>query len=183
MTTRVIALDLRRHYLTRKRPASFIDRSPGPRSRSRLSINHRHSSPSRRYSSFYQALALDTPAICCNGTYLYDYHAKTVWKRSPMPVIKALQLVEMLNERRIHGLMYVDDAMVYEHPTGHVIRTSNWARTLRPEQRPTFTQVASLAETARRVNAVWKFALTHDDLPQLPDILVSMSNMNWDWSV
>ncbi len=57
--------------------------------------------------------------------------------------------------------------MVYEHPTGHVIRTSNWAQTLPPEQRPTFTQVASLAETAQQVNAVWKFALTHDDLPQL----------------
>jgi phosphoglycolate phosphatase-like HAD superfamily hydrolase len=28
---------------------------------------------------FYQALALDTPAICCNGTYLYDYHAKRFW--------------------------------------------------------------------------------------------------------
>ena len=116
---------------------------------------------------FYQALALDTPAICCNGTYLYDYHAKTVLEADPMPVNKALQLIEMLNEHHIHGLMYVDDAMVYEHPTGHVIRTSNWAQTLPPEQRPTFTQVASLAETAQQVNAVWKFALTHDDLPQL----------------
>lgn len=25
---------------------------------------------------FYQALDLDTPAICCNGTYLYDYLGK-----------------------------------------------------------------------------------------------------------
>lgn len=99
-----------------------------------------------------------------------------------MPVNKALQLIEMLNEHHIHGLMYVDDAMVYEHPTGHVIRTSNWAQTLPPEQRPTFTQVASLAETAQQVNAVWKFALTHDDLPQLQNF-ASMSNMNWDWSV
>lgn len=48
-----------------------------------------------------------------------------------MPVNKALQLIEMLNEHHIHGLMYVDDAMVYEHPTGHVIRTSNWAQTCR----------------------------------------------------
>lgn len=56
----------------------------------------------------------------------------------PNAVNKALQLIEMLNEHHIHGLMYVDDAMVYEHPTGHVIRTSNWAQTLPPEQRPTF---------------------------------------------
>lgn len=25
---------------------------------------------------FYQTLQLDTPAICCNGTYLYDYPGK-----------------------------------------------------------------------------------------------------------
>ncbi len=37
-------------------------------------------------------------------------------------------------------------------------------------------------ETAQQVNAVWKFALTHDDLRNC-SILVSMSNMNWDWSV
>ncbi|STP21148.1 Phosphotransferase [Escherichia coli] len=41
-------------------------------------------------------------------------------------------------KHHIHGLMYVDDAMVYEHPTGHVIRTSNWAQTLPPEQRSDF---------------------------------------------
>lgn len=45
---------------------------------------------------------------------------KTVLEADPMPVNKALQLIEMLNEHHIHGLMYVDDAMVYEHPTGHV---------------------------------------------------------------
>ena len=99
-----------------------------------------------------------------------------------MPVNKALQLIEMLNEHHIHSMMYVDNAIVYRHPTGRVVRTSNWAQTLPPEQRPTFTQVASLAETAQQVNAVWKFALTHDDLPQLQHF-GSMSNVNWDWSV
>lgn len=82
-----------------------------------------------------------------------------------MPVDKALQLIDLLDEHQIHGLMYVDDAMLYEHPTGHVVRTSRWAQTLPPEQRPTFTQVSSLAQAARDVNAVWKFALTDEDIP------------------
>ncbi len=84
-----------------------------------------------------------------------------------MPVDKALQLIDLLDEHQIHGLMYVDDAMLYEHPTGHVVRTSRWAQTLPPEQRPTFTQVSSLAQAARDVNAVWKFALTDEDIPRL----------------
>ena len=168
MTTRVIALDLDGTLLTPKK--TLLPSSIEALARAReagyqlIIVTGRHHVA---IHPFYQALALDTPAICCNGTYLYDYHAKTVLEADPMPVNKALQLIEMLNEHHIHGLMYVDDAMVYEHPTGHVIRTSNWAQTLPPEQRPTFTQVASLAETAQQVNAVWKFALTHDDLPQL----------------
>ena len=116
---------------------------------------------------FYQALELDTPAICCNGTYLYDYQAKKVLESDPLPVDQALQLIEMLDEHQIHGLMYVDEAMLYERHTGHVVRTANWAQTLPPEQRPTFTQVPSLAQAAHDVNAVWKFALTDEDIPKL----------------
>lgn len=57
--------------------------------------------------------------------------------------------------------------MLYERPTGHVIRTANWAQTLPPEQRPVFTQVPSLAQAAREVNAVWKFALTDENITRL----------------
>ncbi|VEB61921.1 Putative phosphatase [Salmonella enterica subsp. enterica] len=68
-----------------------------------------------------------------------------------MPVDKALQLIDLLDEHQIHGLMYVDDAMLYEHPTGHVVRTSRWAQTLPPEQRPDlYTGLFVSAGGARR---------------------------------
>ncbi len=60
--------------------------------------------------------------------------------------------------------MYADDAMLYEHPTGHVVP---------PRRRPAagatsdLTQVSSLAQAARDVNAVWKFALLAEDIPVL----------------
>jgi hypothetical protein len=57
-----------------------------------------------------------------------------------MPVAQAVSLTAMLAEQQIHGLMYVDDAMLYEQPTGHVIRTRNWAQSLPEEQRPVFTR-------------------------------------------
>ena len=57
--------------------------------------------------------------------------------------------------------------MLYEQPTGHVIRTASWAQSLPVEQRPVFTQVDSLAQAAREVNAVWKFALTDEDTAKL----------------
>jgi Cof subfamily protein (haloacid dehalogenase superfamily) len=63
--------------------------------------------------------------------------------------------------------MYVDNAMVYERPTGHVVRTSNWALSLPEAQRPVFTQVSSLRQAAQDVEAIWKFALTDEDTTKL----------------
>ncbi|MCW8350313.1 pyridoxal phosphatase [Citrobacter portucalensis] len=168
MTARVIALDLDGTLLTPKK--TLLPSSLEALSRAReagyqlIIVTGRHHVA---IHPFYQALALDTPAICCNGTYLYDYQAKKVLESDPLPVAQALQLIEMLDEHQIHGLMYVDEAMLYERPTGHVVRTANWAQTLPPEQRPTFTQVPSLAQAAHDVNAVWKFALTDEDIPKL----------------
>lgn len=168
MTSRVIALDLDGTLLTPTK--TLLPSSLQALARAReagftpLIVTGRHHVA---IHPFYQALALDTPAICCNGTYLYDYQAKKVLESDPLPVDQALQLIDMLNEHKVHALMYVDDAMVYETPTGHVLRTMNWAQSLPPEQRPVFTQVNSLAQTAREVNAVWKFALTDEDSAKL----------------
>lgn len=80
---------------------------------------------------------------------MYDYKAKKVLESDPLPVPQALQLIDLLDEHAIHGLMYVDNAMVYERPTGHVTRTNNWALSLPEVQRPVFTQVSSLRQAAR----------------------------------
>lgn len=168
MTSRVIALDLDGTLLTPKK--TLLPSSLEALSRAKAAGHHIIIVTGRHHVAihpFYQALALDTPAICCNGTYLYDYHAKKVLAADPLPVSQALQLIPLLHEHNIHGLMYVDDAMVYEKPTGHVERTSNWAQALPPEQRPVFRQVASLTDTAQEVGAIWKFALTDEDTEKL----------------
>ena len=77
MTTRVIALDLDGTLLTPKK--TLLPSSIEALARAReagyqlIIVTGRHHVA---IHPFYQALALDTPAICCNGTYLYDYHAK-----------------------------------------------------------------------------------------------------------
>jgi len=168
MTPRVIALDLDGTLLT---PAkTLLPASLNALARAKeagflpVIVTGRHHVA---IHPFYQALALDTPAICCNGTYSYDYHAKKVIESDPLPVDQALQLIELLNEHNVHALMYVDEAMVYEQPTGHVLRTRDWSLRLPVAQRPTFTQVDSLAQAATEVNAIWKFALTDEDSAKL----------------
>ncbi|WP_312952403.1 pyridoxal phosphatase [Superficieibacter sp.] len=187
MTTRVIALDLDGTLLTPQK--TFLPSSLEALMRAKeagyklIIVTGRHHVA---IHPFYQALALDTPAICCNGTYLYDYQAKKVLEADPMPVAKAVQLIEMLNDYDIHGLMYVDDAMLYERPTGHVIRMSQWAQTLPEAQRPVFHQVASLTQAAHDVNCVWKFALTDENIGKLQDFALNVGETlqlecEWSW--
>ena len=168
MSYRVIALDLDGTLLT---PAkTILPQSVEALKKAREAGIHVAIVTGRHHCAihpFYQALELDTPAICCNGTYLYDHHAKKVLAADPLDTQLALQVIEMLDQQRIHGLLYVDDAMLYQTPTGHVTRTLNWAESLPPHQRPVFRQVPDLAQAARDADSIWKFALSHPNIPEL----------------
>lgn len=138
---------------------------------------------------FYQALQLDTPAICCNGTYLYDYQAQQVLASDPVRPEQAEQLISLLEKHQIEGLMYVDNAMLYpahsEKIQGHVARTTTWAQSLPEAQRPVFKDVHSLRQSANEVDNIWKFALIDSDLPKLrqfTDHVESTLGLTCEWS-
>ena len=138
---------------------------------------------------FYQVLALDTPAICCNGTYLYDYHARQVLASNPVYKEQAEQLITLLETHQIEGLMYVDDAMLYpanaEKILGHLSRTRAWASTLPEAQRPIFKEVNSLRDSANNADNIWKFALIDSDLPKLRQFthqVESRLGLSGEWS-
>lgn len=168
MTSRVIALDLDGTLLTPNKtilPASLEALARAKEAGYQiLIVTGRHHVA---IHPFYQALALDTPAICCNGTYLYDYQAKKVLEADPLSTAQALPLIDMLNEHGVHGLMYVDNAMVYEQETGHITRGIEWGLTLPEAQRPVFQQVESFAKAAHEVDTIWKFALTDENSDRL----------------
>ncbi|CND97858.1 pyridoxal phosphatase [Yersinia nurmii] len=135
---------------------------------------------------FYQALALDTPAICCNGTYLYDYQAKQVLASDPLSAQQAVQVIQLLDHAEIHGLMYVDDAMLYQHLNGHVSRSINWAGNLPEHQRPTIVHVDSLHDAAHSVSSIWKFATSHADTNKLQAFATMVEDelglaCEWSW--
>lgn len=116
---------------------------------------------------FYQALQLDTPVICCNGTYLYDYQQDKVLACDPLPKSQVKQALNMLSQSDIYGLMYVDNAMLYQEPSGHVIRSLAWAETLPAAQRPTLLQVDCLTQAVDQAQTIWKLATTHVDTATL----------------
>lgn len=168
MNYQVIALDLDGTLLTPEKkilPESLVALQNARKSGAKVVIvTGRHHVA---IHPFYQALALDTPAICCNGALLYDYNEKRVISADPLQPDQATQLVDLLERYDVHSLMYADDAMFYKEPTGHIIRTENWAKSLPESQRPVFKQVSSLREAANEVAGIWKFALTDTDTVKL----------------
>lgn len=135
---------------------------------------------------FYQALEIDTPAICCNGTYLYDFQQKKVLAADPLPKEQARLVLQMLKQSGIHGLMYVDDAMLYQDTSGHITRSLAWAETLPPAQRPTLLHVNSLVQAVDEVQSIWKFATSHDDIPALRNFAETVEKelglaCEWSW--
>jgi len=138
---------------------------------------------------FYQALELDTPAICCNGTYLYDYHGQQVLASDPVRPDQADKLISLLETHQIEGLMYVDNAMLYpsnsQRIQAHVDRTEAWAQSLPAAHRPVFKNVSSLRQSATEVDSIWKFALIDSDLPKLrqfTDTVESSLGLTCEWS-
>ncbi|MCV9877993.1 pyridoxal phosphatase [Brenneria izbisi] len=187
MTYRVIALDLDGTLLTQQKkilPESLtalaLARQQGIKV---VIVTGRHHSA---IHPFYQALQLDTPAICCNGTYVYDYLTGKTSHANPLSVDQAKSVLNMLQTFDIHGLMYADDAMYYQYPTGHVIRTQAWASTLPALQRPSFQQVADLMRQTDESVAIWKFATSHADIPTLNDFAGAVETQlglacEWSW--
>ncbi|MBK5013542.1 pyridoxal phosphatase [Pantoea vagans] len=187
MSYRVIALDLDGTLLT---PAkTILPQSIDALNQARQAGVHVAIVTGRHHCAihpFYQALQLDTPAICCNGTYLYDYQAKQVLASDPLDPQLALQVIERLDQQQIHGLLYVDDAMLYQTPTGHVMRTLKWAESLPEHQRPLFRQVPDLAQAARDAGSIWKFALSHDNHQELQQFATAVEAelglaCEWSW--
>lgn len=112
---------------------------------------------------FYQALDLDTPAICCNGTYAYHYQNQRVLSGSPLSKEQALHLAKRLREHPIRSLLYVDGAMQYERHDEAIGRWQAWASRLPEHQRPVIEQVESYEAAIERADNVWKFATVCDD--------------------
>lgn len=168
MTYRIIALDLdgtlldkQKKILPESLEALALAQQQGIKV---LIVTGRHHSA---IHPFYQALKLDTPAICCNGSYWYDFQTQQALQANPLHAEQAKSVLTLLDQYAIHGLMYADDAMLYREPTGHVTRTQAWGETLPPHQRPVFLQVESLFAAADAAHNIWKFALSHSDTPAL----------------
>ncbi|WP_140918010.1 pyridoxal phosphatase [Limnobaculum xujianqingii] len=122
---------------------------------------------------FYQALQLDTPAICCNGTYTYHYQKQQVLSGTPLTKSQATRVAQLLRNHPIQSLMYIDNAMTFEQKDDSIDRWYAWAARLPENQRPNMLHVDKFETAIDQANNVWKFATSSDD----EDALNHFSNL------
>lgn len=116
---------------------------------------------------FYQALQLDTPAICCNGTYTYNYQQRRVLSGNPLTKSQAIRVTELLRNHPIQSLMYIDDAMAFEHQDDSISRWLAWSAGLPENQRPNMVHVDKFETAIDKADNVWKFATSSEDMDAL----------------
>jgi len=137
------------------------------------------------YPYHYQ-LQLSTPAICCNGTYAYDFHARRAVASNPLTQAQALRILAKIRAHNIRGIMYVDNAMVYETADVHIERMHKWAMSLPEHVRPAITQVASFELLGETAESIWKFlAIKQDDEESFQAFLAEIEaepELTFEWS-
>lgn len=116
---------------------------------------------------FYQALQLDTPAICCNGTYTYHYQKQQVLSGSPLTKPQATRVAQLLRGHPIQSLMYIDNAMTFENKDDSIDRWYAWAARLPENQRPNILHVDKFETAINEAQNVWKFATSSEDIDVL----------------
>jgi Cof subfamily protein (haloacid dehalogenase superfamily) len=123
-------------------------------------VTGRHHVATRPY---HVELGLGSPAICCNGTYVYDFAGARVVIGAPMSKPQARDVLELCRRHDVHCLLYVENAMTFEVANAHVQRLCNWGDGLSPDVRPDIHRVDSFENTIETASHVWKFVVAHDD--------------------
>ena len=168
MPFRMIALDLDGTLLDpegRIRPSTAAALRSAKRSGLEVVlVTGRHHSVTRPY---FEELGLSGPAICCNGTYVYDFPSGRVVSGAPFGHDDARQVIASCRRHGVDMLMYLDDVMLYEVLTPHLQKLGAWIDGLTTRPRPKLRQVASMEAVLDGAPNVWKFVVTHADAGRL----------------
>lgn len=135
---------------------------------------------------YHHQLQLDTPAICCNGTYAYDFHARRAIASNPLSKAQAQRILQKIRTYNIRGLMYVDNAMAYETVDAHIEHMHRWAHSLPEPVRPALIQVESFERLGEEAQSIWKFlVLKQEEDAGFHAFLAEVeadAGLNFEWS-
>lgn len=136
---------------------------------------------------YYHQLQLDTPVICCNGTYLYDFNKHVYFDAHPLSKKQATLLLSLVNQYKIHTLLYTDQYMTYEVLDDHLEGFFKWVDSLPADLQPEVVKVDNFIDVIANSKEIFKFATSSHDIPALKAFSKAVEQegifeCEWSWS-
>lgn len=145
-------------------------------------VTGRHHTAVRPY---YAELGLDTPVVCCNGTYVYDFQNEKVVIGNPLPPQVASQLINNAQAQGIHTAVYFQDAMTYETLNIHFEKFQKWVASCPESVRPNVYQVDNFQQEIDKGTTIWKVLISDPDLVKLQNFVEKLPldqvSPEWSW--
>ncbi len=134
---------------------------------------------------YYYQLKLLTPAICCNGSYLYDFKQQQNFAAKPMTKQQAKTLLNLVNQFGIHTMIYTDQVMNYEILDDHLEGFFGWLNSLPEFLQPEVKKVDNFEQVIEQANMIFKFATSSHNLSalkQFSDAVDALEEFSCEWS-
>lgn len=136
---------------------------------------------------YYYQLKLSTPAICCNGSYIYDFDKQNAFAAKPMTKDQARMLLNLVNQYGIHTLIYTDKMMTYELLDDHLESFFKWVKSLPEFLQPEIKKVDDFEKVIEQSDAIFKFATSSHNIPALQQFSNAVDSLGvfsceWSWS-
>ncbi|QLB14948.1 HAD family hydrolase [Mannheimia granulomatis] len=145
-------------------------------------VTGRHHTAVRPY---YAELGLDTPVVCCNGTYVYDFKNEKVVTGNPLKPEIATKLINEAQLEGIHTAVYFQDAMTYEEPNNHFIKFKKWVDSCPESVRPNVHQVQNFQKEIDKGTTIWKVLISDPDLAKMQKFVEKLPldevSPEWSW--
>lgn len=145
-------------------------------------VTGRHHTAVRPY---YVELGLDTPVICCNGTYLYDFQQDKVLFSRPLTSLQAQYLIDSAKSQGIHVAVYTRDAMTYEVLNAHFTKFLKWVNACDEAVRPDVRQVENYQQFIDNGTTIWKVLISDPDLEKMQKFVAKLPldqfSAEWSW--
>lgn len=135
---------------------------------------------------YYAELGLDTPIICCNGTYVYYPETDEVRHTNPLSAEQCRKVRSIAAKHNIHLLMYSRDAMNYMELNPHMEKFQQWVSACPENVRPNVQQIPSFDTLIDNPNEIiWKFVMSSPNRKDMEsavaELPVSEFSAEWSW--
>ncbi len=134
---------------------------------------------------YYYELDLDTPVICCNGTYVYQPQTDEVLAANPLSAAQAEKVINVAEQYGIHLLMYSRNTMNYMQLNPHMEKFSKWVQSCAENVRPDVQQVDSFHRLLANGETIWKFVISHPDRSLMDKAVAELPpaefSCEWSW--